>query len=189
MVLFLTSLWLPVLVAALAVFLASFITHMVLPYHRSDVLKLPVEQEDALLDALRRINATPGDYAVPHAGGPAGMKDPVFVAKATKGPLAFITIAPGSAPSMGPYLGLWFVYCLVVSLCSAYVVWRVVGPDASVRMVFEFAAAITFMAYALALPDDSIWYRRSWITTLKSMFDGVIYACATGAVFTWLWPR
>jgi hypothetical protein len=68
------------------VFVSSFITHMVLPYHRSDVLKLSGGNEDEVLDVLRRINVTPGDYAAPHAGSPAGMKDPAFIAKATKRP-------------------------------------------------------------------------------------------------------
>ena len=103
------ALWLPIIAAAIGVFLVSLITHMLLPYHRSDVRKLTADKEDSVLDALRRIDVAPGDYAVPHAGGPSGMRDPVFIAKATKGPLAFVTLAPGSAPSMGPYLGLWFV--------------------------------------------------------------------------------
>jgi hypothetical protein len=30
---------------------------------------------------------------------------------------------------------------------------------------------------------------RSWIRTLKSMFDGLIYALLTASVFGWLWPR
>src|SRR6266850_1962634 len=178
---FLASLWLPIVVSAIGVFVASFITHTVLPYHRNDVLKLSSDKENVVLDALRRIDVAPGDYAAPHAGGAAGMKDPAFIAKATKGPVAFVTIAPGAAPSMGPYLALWFVYCVVVSACSAYIVWRVVGPAASFNMVFRFAGAVAFMAYAMALPQHSIWYRRNWGTTLKSMFDGVIYGLITGA--------
>ena len=103
------SVWLAIVAAAVGVFIASAILHMVLPYHRTDVRKLPVDKEDLVLDALRRVNVAPGDYAVPHAGSPAGMRDPAFIAKATKGPLAFMTLAAGSAPSMGPSLGMWFV--------------------------------------------------------------------------------
>ena len=36
-----TSLWLPILLAAVLVFLASWLIHMLLPYHRTDVAKLP----------------------------------------------------------------------------------------------------------------------------------------------------
>jgi hypothetical protein len=41
----------------------------------------------------------------------------------------------------------------------------------------------------MALPAASIWYRRSWMTTLKSMFDGAIYGLLTGAACAWLWPK
>ena len=34
-----------------------------------------------------------------------------------------------------------------------------------------------------------IWYKRSWSTTLKVMFDGLIYSALTAGMFGWLWPR
>lgn len=183
------ALWLPIIAAAVGVFLVSFITHTVLPYHRTDVRKVPADKEDAVLDALRRADLPPGDYAAPHAGGMSGMKDPAFIAKATKGPLAFVTLAPGSAPSMGPYLGLWFVYCLIVSGGSAYVVWRVFGPSDRISAIFKFGCVVAFLSYGMALPQMSIWYRRSWMTTAKSLFDSVLYGLATGGVFAYLWPN
>jgi hypothetical protein len=39
----LTSLWLPILLSAVIVFVASSIMHMLLPYHRSDYQQLPEE--------------------------------------------------------------------------------------------------------------------------------------------------
>lgn len=182
------SLWLPIIAAAVGVFIASSISHMVLPYHRTDVRKLPGDKEDLVLDALNRIAVAPGDYAVPHAGGPAGMREPAFIAKATKGPLAFMTLAPGAAPSMGPYLGLWFLYCFVVSGCIGWLVWYIAGPVDAPAYVFHVAAPIGFLTYGMALPQMSIWYRRSWATTLKSLFDSLIYGVVTGAAFAFLWP-
>jgi hypothetical protein len=183
------SLWLSVVAAGVGVFIASSILHMVLPYHRTDVRKLPTDKEDIVLEALQRVAVAPGDYAVPHAGGPSGMRDPAFIAKATRGPLAFMTLAPGSAPSMGPYLGMWFVYCLVVSAVTAFLVWQIAGPGADPRLAFHYGGLIAFVSYGMALPQHSIWYRRSWATTLKSMFDGLIYGAVTGGVFAWLWPN
>jgi hypothetical protein len=55
--------------------------------------------------------------------------------------------------------------------------------------VFRVVSTVAFMAYALALPQHSIWYRRSWATTMKSVFDGLIYGLVTGAAFAWLWPK
>jgi len=183
------ALWLPIIAAAIAVFIASSITHMVLPYHRSDLRKLAGDQEDVLLEALQRVGAAPGDYAVPHAGGSSGMRDPAFIAKATKGPLAFMTLAPGAAPSIGPYLGIWFIYCLVVSICLGLLSWHIVGPDQPFSYVFHIAGPIGFLTYGGALPQMSIWYRRSWATTLKSLFDSLIYGAVTGGAFAWLWPN
>jgi hypothetical protein len=182
-------LWLSIGAAAIGVFIASSITHMVLPYHRSDVRKLPGDKEDLVLGALGHIAVAPGDYAVPHAGGSAGMRDPAFIAKATKGPLAFITLAPGSAPSMGPYLGMWFIYCVVVSTCVGLLSWYIVGPGQPFSYVFHITGFMAFLAYGGALPQMSIWFRRSWATTLKSLFDSVIYGAVTGAAFGWLWPQ
>jgi hypothetical protein len=183
------GLWLPIIAAAVGVFVASSIVHMVLPYHRTDVRKLPADKEDAVLDALNRIAVAPGDYAVPHAGSSAGMRDPAFIAKATRGPLAFMTLAPGAAPSMGPSLALWFVYCLVVSTCTALLVWQIVGPGGDPRLAFHYGGLIGLLAYGMALPQHSIWYRRSWATTFKSLFDSLIYGLVTGGIFAWLWPK
>ena len=57
----LTSLLIPTLVSAVIVFVTSSIIHMVLPFHRNDLHKL--EKEDEVMDALRRFNLPPGDYA------------------------------------------------------------------------------------------------------------------------------
>jgi len=40
----LTTLWLPILVSAVVVFVASSIMHMVLAYHKSDYRRLPDEE-------------------------------------------------------------------------------------------------------------------------------------------------
>jgi hypothetical protein len=169
------------------VFVASSIVHMVLQYHRSDLRKLPNEAE--VLDALRRLNIPPGDYAAPHPGSPAGMKAPEFVEKMTRGPIVLMTVAPGSPPSMGTKLLLWFLYSLVVSVFAAYIAGRALGPGAHYLAVFRFVGASAFMGYALALIQHSIWYRRNWCTTLKSMGDGLVYGLLTAGTFGWLWPR
>jgi hypothetical protein len=185
----LTSLWLPILVSAVIVFVASSILHMVLPFHQNDIRKLPSDKEDALLDALRRAGIGPGDYGAPHPGSAAGMKEPSYVAKMTQGPLAFVTVAPGRAPSMTSELVLWFVYTMVVSLFAAYVTGIVYAPGTDYMAVFRLISVTAFMGYALALPQHSIWYRRNWGTTVRSMVDGLVYGLLTGGVFGWLWPR
>jgi hypothetical protein len=55
-------------------------------------------------------------------------------------------------------------------------------------MVFRVVGTTAFMGYALGLWQMSIWYKRSAVTTLKSTFDGLVYACLTAGAFGWLWP-
>jgi hypothetical protein len=181
------SLWIPILLSAVFVFVASSIIHMVLPVHRNDFRK--AAKEDELMEALRRLALSPGDYLVPHPGSPAGMKSPEFVEKMRKGPSAVLTVYPPGPPSMGTSLLLWFIYCVVVSVIAAYVAGRAVGPGADYLAVFRFAGTTAFVGYSLALPQNSIWYKRNWGATIRSMTDGLVYGLLTAGSFGWLWPR
>jgi hypothetical protein len=182
------SLWLPILVSAVLVFIASSIIHMFLPYHKNDFEKVP--DEDALMDALRASGVPPGDYVVPHASSMAAMKDPAYVEKRTRGPSAFITVMSGDM-GMGAQLAQWFVFCVVVSIFAAYNASRALGlagGAADYLDVFRFAGTMAFAGYALASAAESIWFKRKWSTTVKSMFDGLVFALLTAGVFGWLWP-
>ena len=182
------SLWVPILLSAVIVFVVSSIIHMVLPYHHSDVGKAPAEDE--IMDALRKAGVTPGDYMIPSCtGGPRQMKDPAFVEKMKKGPVAVLTVMPSGPPSMGANLVQWFLYCAVVGVFAAYIAGRALAPGTSYLEVFRFAGCTAFVGYALALWQDSIWWKRKWSTSLKNTFDGLVYGLLTAGVFGWLWPR
>jgi hypothetical protein len=60
------SLWIPILLAAVIVFVVSSIIHMVFTYHRSDFGKVP--SEEGVMDALRGFDVPPGDYVIPCPG-------------------------------------------------------------------------------------------------------------------------
>ena len=182
----LVSLWLPILLSAVFVFVVSSIIHMFLPYHRSDFGSVP--DEDGLRDALGKFNIPPGDYVIPHAGSPEVMRSPEFQEKTEKGPVAFMTVLPNGRPSMGGSLAMWFAYCVIVGTFAAYVTSRAVEPGDPYLSVFRFAGCTAFVGYALALLQNSIWYKRNWAATLKSVFDGLIYAVFTAGTFGWLWP-
>lgn len=183
----LSSLILPIVVSAVIVFVVSSIIHMVLPYHRTDFQKLP--KEDEVQDALRRFSIPAADYILPCPEGPAGMSKPDFVAKRNKGPVVFMTVLPGGPVSMTQSLVLWFIYSLVVGLFAGYIASRALSPGVHYLEVFRFVGASAFMGYALALLQNSIWFHRNWGFTLKSMFDGLVYALLTAGTFGWLWPR
>ena len=73
-----SALWLPVLVSAGLVFVASSVVHMLLRYHDRDFQ--PVPDEEDVQTALRRFNLTPGDYMLPRPSGPAEMQSQAFAA-------------------------------------------------------------------------------------------------------------
>jgi hypothetical protein len=184
----LMSLWLPIVLSAVVVFVASSIIHMALPYHRSDYKTLP--DEVGVLSALRKVTVGPGDYMFPKPDSPKAMKDPAFLEKWSKGPVGMMTVMKSSArPSMGKPLGLWFLFCVVVSIFAAYIAGRALQPGAAFASVLRFAGTTAFASHALGLWPTTIWYGRSWTTTLKSNIDGLIYAILTGMVFGWLWPK
>jgi len=180
------SLWIPILLSAVIVFVASSIIHMVLRYHRTDFGKVP--KEDEVMEGLRKADIPPGEYVIPCAGDMKEMKTPEFIEKATKGPVAFMTVMESGPPAMAKSLVLWFVYCIVVGIFAAYITSRALGPGAPYLSVFRFAGCTAFIGYSLALWQNSIWYKRSWCVTLKSTFDGLVYGLLTAGTFGWLWP-
>jgi hypothetical protein len=181
----LASLWVPIVLAGLFVFLASNVIHMVLPYHRSDYKTLPAENDIQL--ALRKFNIPYGDYMRPRAGSMAAMKDPAFLEKTKKGPVALITVMSGEF-NMGPLLVKWFLFCVVVSLFAGYLASRTLPAGAPYLHVSQIASTAAFMGYGLGAIPQSIWFRKSWATTAKTLFDALIYGFVTGGTFGWLWP-
>lgn len=182
----LASLWLPILLSAILVFVVSSIIHMALGYHRTDFTAVP--NEAGVMDALRPHGVPPGDYMVPYAGSSAAMKDPAYTEKLQRGPVLMMTVFPSGPFSMGSSLVQWFLYCVLVSLFAAYITGRALGPGAPYLEAFRYAGTVAFAGYALAQLQDSIWYRRKWSTTMKNVFDGLVYALATAGVFGWMWP-
>jgi hypothetical protein len=126
---------------------------------------------------------------VPRPETRADLGSPEFKAKMEKGPVMVVTVLPTGPMSMGRNLSQWFVYLVVVGYFAAYVAGRALPPGTSYLRVFQLIGATAFIAYALALWQMSIWYRRSWMTTIKATVDGFIYACLTAGTFGWLWPR
>ncbi|MCI0617531.1 hypothetical protein L0244_31540 [bacterium] len=182
-----TSLWIAILLSAVIVFIASFITHIVLSYHRNEYRKFP--DEDGLSEAIRKANVSPGFYAFPYSASPKEMKSPEIVEKFKKGPVALLTMFPNGPAPMGKYLTWWFLYCVLIGVFVAYLTGRTTGPGAAYLSVFRLAATIAFLGYGVGHILNSIWMGQPWSATIKHMFDGLLYGLLTGGVFGWLWPR
>ena len=183
----LLALWLPILLSAVIVFVASSIIHMFLPWHRSDYGMVP--NQDKVMDALRPFNIPPGDYMLPRPANLADMRNPEFIAKLDRGPKIVMTVMPNGHQGMGGTFVKWFLYAVVVNVFAAYVAGRALPPGTDYLHVFRFAGVTAFVGYSLALWPLSIWFQRSWMITIKATFDGLIYGLLTAGVFGWLWPR
>jgi hypothetical protein len=180
------SLWLPILLSAVAVFIASSIIHMALGYHNSDYAKMP--GETGVLGAMRAAGVKPGAYFFPRAASHKDIARPEMQEKFREGPVGVMTIIPNGPPAMGKPLMLWFVYSVIVGVCVAYLVSRTMPAEASYLAVFRVAGTIAFLAYGCAHVSNSIWMGQPWSTAFKNLLDALIYGCVTGGVFGWLWP-
>jgi hypothetical protein len=90
---------------------------------------------------------------------------------------------------MGKQLASWFLYSILVGVFAGYVAGIVLGPGAPYLTVFRTTGTVAFAGYALGLWQNSIWYGKAWSITLKSTFDGLVYALLTAGAFGWLWPE
>jgi hypothetical protein len=183
----LSALWLPILVSAVFVFIASSIVHMAMPWHKKDYGGVPNERE--VSDALRPFAIPPGDYMLPKPAKFDDMKTPEFAERMLQGPNIMMTVLPNGPWSMGRNLSLWFLYCVAASAAAGLIAGGALPANAESKTIWHFAALTSLFSYVFALWQMSIWYRRSWATTIKSTFDGLIYAVVTAFTFVWLWPR
>lgn len=183
----LTALWLPILLSAVIVFIAAAIIHMAPLWHRNDYPRL--ENQDAVMDALRGFNIPPGTWFMPRSKDMAEMRTPEFKEKLNRGPVVMLNVFPKGGVSMARNMVLWFIHCVIVAIFAAYITSRAVAPGTPYIEVFRFAGATTFIAYVVALWQMVIWYNRDVGITIKETIDGLIYALLAAGVFGWLWPR
>ena len=98
----LSALWIPIVLSAVLVFVASSIIHMVIPYHRGDYQRVP--DEDNVRAALRAAGLKRGLYMFPH-GTHQDMKSPAMMEKYKQGPVGMLTVFDNGAPVMPKFLG------------------------------------------------------------------------------------
>ena len=180
------ALWLPIVLSAVIVFLASSILHMLLTYHRSDYRQL--QDEDKVMASLRGSGLQRGTYVFPFCM-PKDMKSPAMQEKYKQGPVGMITVMPPGLPAMPKFLAQWFVYTLLVGFFVAYLTAHTVSLGASYLAVFRVAGTAAFLSYGLGALPAGIWKGQTWGVTFKEVIDGLIYALLTAGTFGWLWPR
>jgi hypothetical protein len=180
----LLSLWLPILLSAVVVFVISSLVHMVFKWHASDYNALA--NEDAVRAALNAGNPAPGRYVVPHCKDMKDMASEAMLKKYREGPVGHFTLGPTGTPNMGKHLGLWFLWSLVIAVVAAFLASRIYGLEA--RAAAKLVGAVTFIAHGFGTVTESIWMMRPWSGSMKYLLDAALYAVGSGLVFYWLWP-
>lgn len=180
----LMSLWLPILIAAVIVFFASFLIWNVLPWHKKDCQAVP--NEEALRAALKDL--PPGYYNIPHPPSRKAMKDPEFLRKLEAGPMVMLTARPKGMPSMVRTLLLWLAAILLILIVVAYITGRTLAPGTDYLAVFRVVGTVTWLAFGTALLQQSIWFGQPWRMLFWQQVDALIYGLLAAGVFGWLWP-
>jgi hypothetical protein len=178
------DLWLPIVLSAVAVFIVSFIAHMVIVHHRGDWSKLP--DEDGFLEAIRSSGAKAGQYMFPYCDM-KDMKDPEMQKRYKAGPHGVITVWPGGV-NMGKNLVLTFIYYLVVGFFVAYLASLLLDGTAQYMQVFRVTCVAAIMGYCLGSIPGTIWFGHSWRAQWMYIIDGLVYSAVTAGFFGWLWP-
>ena len=181
------SLWLPILVSAVLVFLVSAIIHMVLKYHNKDYSRLP--NEDAVRAAIRAGSPQPAQYVIPYCPEMKEMETPEMKQKYVEGPVAVMNVLRPGLPNMGKNLTQWFLLILFVSFFIAYVAAHAIPTGARYLDVFRIVGAVGFLAYGAGQLTGAVWMGKPWKIAWKEAFDGLVYGLVTAGVFGWLWPR
>jgi len=182
----LAELWMPVLVSAVVVFLASSVFHILIPIHKSDYTRSP--GEDRLCELLRGENIRPGNYMFPHCDDMKKLQSEEMMSKFTQGPVGFMTILPSGPPAMGKNLVLWFLQAVLVSLLVAYIAAIGLASGTESMTVFRLTGTAAILAYTMGALTDYIWKGQQLNVMFKFIFDGVVYGLLTAGVFGWLWP-
>lgn len=180
------DLWLAIVLAAVLVFIASSVIHMVVKWHNSDYKAIPDEAQ--VLGALREHGVHPGGYVFPHCTDMKQMAGPEMTARYQQGPVGFLTVLPNGPPAVGKSLLQWFVYTLVLGVFVGYIGTFSLQAGAAYSEVFRVTGTVAILAYCMGNVVDSIWKGVAWSTSFKFVLDGVIYGLLTAGTFGWLWP-
>jgi len=181
----LSVIWLPVIVTAVAIFIASSLIHMVFKWHNSDYKKLG--NEDDVRAVIRAGSPAPGLYILPHCADMKDMAGEAMQKKYIEGPVAMLTVRPSGSPGMGKPLVLWFVLSLAIAAIAACMAAGAYPGKANAHPAAHLAAVITFLAYYIGSVQMAIWMGKTWSSVGKDLLDSIIYAVVTGLVFAWLW--
>lgn len=186
----LLSLWLPIVLSAAAVWFVSIIASMALPHHKGDFRAIPREAggEDGLMDELRRRGIPPGNYIFPDFRGREAMNSERIQKALNEGPVGHLHVWRTPLTMADKMVGTFIVY-LAASAVIAYLTRVALPGPAPFGKVFQVAGTAGVLAYCFSFIPAALWWGGYKRTIAANIFDGLLYAAITGALFAWLWPR
>lgn len=179
------DLWLPIIAAGVLVFIVSGFLWMALPIHKADIKMLP--DESAFDNAVAPLALPPGFYMFPNCADARAMKDEVFQKRWAAGPWGTINIM-GAQPNFARNMALTCLVFLVGSFLIGYLATIALPADAAGRDVFRFTFTAAVLGYGIGGLPNAFFLGVSARFILTCMFDTLIYALTTAAVFMLLWP-
>lgn len=180
------QLWLPVLLSAVFVFIASSLINMLLKFwHMPDYHAF--SNEDEVRAAIRKGASGVGAYHLPYCTAET-MKQPQAQEKFRQGPNGLVLLRANGAVNMGALLGQWFAFCVLVSIVCALLARSALPVGAPAMHVCHVVGLAALLGYAFGSIPNAIWWAHPWRSAIKYFIDGFIYALITAATFAWLWP-
>lgn len=182
----LLSLWLPILVSTVFVFILGFFLYMVLPHHRTDFER--IEEEERFSVELQNHKLKKGLYSFPYAASPVDTKDPEYQKRVETGPVGLLIIGPNEVSPSRKQLAIHLLYIAVLTAIVAYIAGQALGPGTEYLKVFQIVGATSFVAFAGGCFVLPIWFHFGWSMVLKTAADSAVFSLATAGIFAWLWP-
>ena len=180
------SLWLQVLLAAVATFVASALFWTLAPWHRTEFKQLP--NEDAVRKALHDQGVTEGQFRIPYSENREDWKSPEFLRRFENGPVGVFQFETPGPMSMGPRLLKTFALYFFVAFFTAYCLRQAFPTGAAYMKVFQLAGGISLASHAFGHFQDHIWFSKSCRRVTLQFIDSVVYALLTAGIFASMWP-
>lgn len=180
----LNHLWLPILLSAAAVWVASAVVWMALPHHKGDWKAMP--DEGKFFSALESLNLPPGNYGFPDCKSKEKRNSPEVKARWEAGQVGLLSV--WGKVSMARNMVVTFIVYLAISLFVAYIAQLAVKPGAGFKEVFQVAGAAGVLGYAFGHIPGSVWFGAYPRAILMCVIDGIAYGLITGAIFAAMWP-
>lgn len=178
---FLITLWKPILVSTVVLFMLSFLVWALLPFHKKDHKRL--ENQAELQQAIRDLAIKPGVYFFPSPKPGEKMDKEAWM----RGPSGLLTIM--KPPSMAGNMLATAGVLLCVAIGAAYIGYFALGRNADFWRVFQIMTSVGIVAFCFSPLPNMIWFQSRHWAKLMVVVDGVLYGVALGFVFAWMWPR